>query len=248
MQGRTVFRASAPSTQQPWRAHAAAPRSPGSLSGARGTRVGVGKACGVEHTASSAEARHLRAWGLRITDRGPQPGDASDSTSICPNRLHAGTQLPPRFSTNPRRHSISRQPARRRPFPGQGPFSISCHSSSSTTEHQPRNQTPQPHGRTLPWESAPHHTAIPAPQMPPPRTQQHTWSIGFKRPTRRWRPVSTEVVIGTQEMGAPGGSAVERRPSAQGVIPRSWDSHRAPRRKPASPSACVSAPVSLTNK
>ena len=49
-----------------------------------------------------------------------------------------------------------------------------------------------------------------------------------------------------------GGSVVERLPSAQGLIPGSWDRvpHRAPCRKPASPSACVSASlsVSLMNK
>ena len=39
-------------------------------------------------------------------------------------------------------------------------------------------------------------------------------------------------------------------PLAQGMTPRSWDrvSHRGPRREPASPSACVSASVSLMNK
>ena len=43
-----------------------------------------------------------------------------------------------------------------------------------------------------------------------------------------------------------GGSAVEHPPSAQGVIPGSWDRvpHWVPCREPASPSACVSASVS----
>ena len=45
-----------------------------------------------------------------------------------------------------------------------------------------------------------------------------------------------------------GGSVVEHLPLAQVVIPGSWDRvpHRAPRREPASPYACVS--VSLMNK
>ena len=43
--------------------------------------------------------------------------------------------------------------------------------------------------------------------------------------------------------GCLGGSVVECLPSAQGMIPGSWDRvpHRAPQREPASPSACVSA-------
>ena len=52
--------------------------------------------------------------------------------------------------------------------------------------------------------------------------------------------------------GCPGGSAVKRLSSAQGVILESWDRvpHRAPRMEPASLSACVSASlsVSLMNK
>ena len=48
------------------------------------------------------------------------------------------------------------------------------------------------------------------------------------------------------------GSAVECLPSAQVVIPGSWDRvpHRAPCKEPPSPSACVSASVcvSLMNK
>ena len=47
--------------------------------------------------------------------------------------------------------------------------------------------------------------------------------------------------------GCLGGSVVEGLPSAQGVVPGSWDRvlHRAPCREPASPSACVSASVCL---
>ena len=49
-----------------------------------------------------------------------------------------------------------------------------------------------------------------------------------------------------------GGSAVERLPLAQVVIPGSWDRvpHQAPHREPASPSAYVSGSlcVSLMNK
>ena len=54
------------------------------------------------------------------------------------------------------------------------------------------------------------------------------------------------------EWGHLGGSVGEHLPLAQGMIPRFWDRvlHGAPRRKPASPSACVSASlsVSLMNK
>ena len=48
--------------------------------------------------------------------------------------------------------------------------------------------------------------------------------------------------------GQLGGSAVERLPSAQGVIPESWDRipHQAPCEEPVSPSACVSASLSLS--
>ena len=48
-------------------------------------------------------------------------------------------------------------------------------------------------------------------------------------------------------MGSLGGSAVERLPSAQGLILESWDRvpHQAPYMEPASPSACVSAPLSV---
>ena len=44
-----------------------------------------------------------------------------------------------------------------------------------------------------------------------------------------------------------GGSVVEYLPLALGVIPGSWDQvlHRAPRGKPASHSACVSASLSV---
>ena len=49
-------------------------------------------------------------------------------------------------------------------------------------------------------------------------------------------------------VGRLGGSVVEHLPSAQGVIPGSWDRvlHRARHRELASPSACVSASVSLS--
>ena len=48
-------------------------------------------------------------------------------------------------------------------------------------------------------------------------------------------------------LGHLGGSVVERQPLAQGVIPGSWDRvpHQAPPGEPASPSAYVSAPLSL---
>ena len=52
--------------------------------------------------------------------------------------------------------------------------------------------------------------------------------------------------------GTWGDSVIEHLPSAQGVIPGSWDRapHRAPLMEPASPSACVSASLSgsLMNK
>ena len=50
------------------------------------------------------------------------------------------------------------------------------------------------------------------------------------------------------DMGPPGGSVVGHLPLAQGVIPGSWDRvpHRGPCREPASPSACVSASVSVS--
>ena len=48
--------------------------------------------------------------------------------------------------------------------------------------------------------------------------------------------------------GCLGGSAVEHLPSAQVVIPGSWDRvlHEAPCREPTSPSACVSASLSMS--
>ena len=50
-------------------------------------------------------------------------------------------------------------------------------------------------------------------------------------------------------MGTPVGSAVERLPSAQGMIlgSRNRVPHRAPCMEPASPSACVSASLSLSH-
>ena len=52
------------------------------------------------------------------------------------------------------------------------------------------------------------------------------------------------------EWGPLGGSVVERLPLAQVMIPGSWDQVplQAPQREPASPSAYVSASVSLMNK
>ena len=52
------------------------------------------------------------------------------------------------------------------------------------------------------------------------------------------------------EQGSLGGSAVERLPSAQGVILESQDRvpHRAPCMEPASPSACVSAPAPISHE
>ena len=49
-------------------------------------------------------------------------------------------------------------------------------------------------------------------------------------------------------MGPLGGSVVEHLPSAQVVIPGSWDRvlHWVPRREPASPSAYVSASLCLS--
>ena len=54
-----------------------------------------------------------------------------------------------------------------------------------------------------------------------------------------------DIVLG---LGRLGGSAVERLPSAQDVIPGSWDRvpHRAPHMEPASPSAYVSASLSVS--
>ena len=60
------------------------------------------------------------------------------------------------------------------------------------------------------------------------------------------------VFLKTRMGGCLGSSVVEHLPSAQVVIPGSWDGvpHRVPHREPASPSACVSASlcVSLMNK
>ena len=53
-----------------------------------------------------------------------------------------------------------------------------------------------------------------------------------------------------KDLGHLGGSVVERLPSAQGVIPGSWDRvpHRAPCKEPASPSACVSASLCVSHE
>ena len=65
-------------------------------------------------------------------------------------------------------------------------------------------------------------------------------------PTNNFQDISKKV------KGILSGSVVERLPLAQVVMPGSWDRvlHLAPRREPASPSACVSASlcVSLMNK
>ena len=49
-------------------------------------------------------------------------------------------------------------------------------------------------------------------------------------------------------VGCLGGSVVECLPLAQGMISASWDRvlHQAPCREPASPSACVSASLSMS--
>ena len=51
-------------------------------------------------------------------------------------------------------------------------------------------------------------------------------------------------------LGHLGGSAVEHLPSAQGVISGYWDlvPHQAPHRELASPSACVSASLSVSHE
>ena len=66
-----------------------------------------------------------------------------------------------------------------------------------------------------------------------------------------WPRISVLICVGTQKKcsmrGRLGGSAVEHLPSAQGVILGSRDRvpHRAPCMGPASPSACVSASLSV---
>ena len=64
--------------------------------------------------------------------------------------------------------------------------------------------------------------------------------------------MSKHVIIFHRTMGQLSGSVVEHLPSAQVVIPESWDQvpHWAPRGEPASPSAYVSASLSgsLMNK
>ena len=57
-------------------------------------------------------------------------------------------------------------------------------------------------------------------------------------------------VYQVSEEGRLGGSAVERLPLTQGMIPGSWDRvpHRGPRRKPASSLASASLCVSLISE
>ena len=63
-----------------------------------------------------------------------------------------------------------------------------------------------------------------------------------------WVPETPDVQHSRTNSGAPGGSVVECLPSAQVVIPGSQDPvpHRALCMEPASPSACVSAFLSLS--
>ena len=65
-------------------------------------------------------------------------------------------------------------------------------------------------------------------------------------------PKSSRALKDVKLQGSLGGSAVEHLPSAQGMILETWDQvlYRAPCMEPASPSACVSASlsVSLMNK
>ena len=69
---------------------------------------------------------------------------------------------------------------------------------------------------------------------------------------KRDYPGATGFFIKGGDEGHLGGSVVEHLPLAQVMIPRSWDRvlHQAAYREPASPSACVSASlsVSLMNK
>ena len=53
--------------------------------------------------------------------------------------------------------------------------------------------------------------------------------------------------LNSEGKGHLSGSVVERLPLAQVMIPGSWDRvpHQSPRREPTSPSACVSASLSL---
>ena len=66
--------------------------------------------------------------------------------------------------------------------------------------------------------------------------------VGFQEP-------DSEVCVQKVDQGGHlGGSVVERLPWAQGVTPGSWDQvpRRAPCMEPPSPSACVSASLSLS--
>ena len=57
-----------------------------------------------------------------------------------------------------------------------------------------------------------------------------------------------KIHIKSDNLGCLGGSAIERLPLAQGMILESWDQvpHQASCVEPASPSACVSASLSLS--
>ena len=59
-----------------------------------------------------------------------------------------------------------------------------------------------------------------------------------------------EFHIKTQTLGHLGGSVVASLPSAQVVIPGSWDQvlHQAPCGEPVSPSACVSASLCVSHE
>ena len=71
---------------------------------------------------------------------------------------------------------------------------------------------------------------------------------GFNQPSS-WQ-LSTSYALNLRNIisGRLGGSVVERLPLAQSMIPESQDRvpHQAPRIEPASPSAYVSAPLSLS--
>ena len=78
-----------------------------------------------------------------------------------------------------------------------------------------------------------------------------TLSSAGKEASETFRRVTLGPKVGPRcaEPGQLGGSAVEHLPLAQGVILGSWDQvpHWASHREPASPSACVSASLSLSH-
>ena len=88
---------------------------------------------------------------------------------------------------------------------------------------------------------------------PGPGTQKNAWLAALQWQWWQGQPASNlplrptthaEMTLG----GHPGGSVVERLPSAQVMIPGSWDRvpHRGPCREPASPSTCVSASLCVS--